>query len=257
MSAITLDSLSGTYKIYQLTQGHRFSTDDLLVAWYARRWAKSASRILDLGSGLGTVSTILAWVYPKAQIVTVEAQKESVQLARKSASLNQLDLRVEIREGDFRDAGVLIPSERFDLITSSPPYFGLTTGVHSSHPQKQACRFEMRGSILDYCQVAANHLEPEGSLFSVFPIQPEFQLKKLQEAGRNSGLSVRRMRPVCLKEGTEPMLAVIEFAKQPDSTQEKVQSILEPALIIRRKNGEVHPEYEEAKALIGFSVGSN
>ena len=30
----TLDALSGHFRIYQLRRGHRFSTDDLLTAWY-------------------------------------------------------------------------------------------------------------------------------------------------------------------------------------------------------------------------------
>jgi hypothetical protein len=37
----TLDALSGYFRIYQLRKGHRFSTDDLIVAWYGTTWAPS------------------------------------------------------------------------------------------------------------------------------------------------------------------------------------------------------------------------
>jgi tRNA1(Val) A37 N6-methylase TrmN6 len=63
-------------------------------------------------------------------------------LARKSASYNGLKDRYDIREGDFRESGVLHADERFDLITGSPPYFPLEAGVKSEHPQRVACRFE-------------------------------------------------------------------------------------------------------------------
>ena len=48
-------------------------------------------------------SRFAAWRSPGARVVTVEAQTESVRLARKSAVHNQLSDRMDIREGDFRD----------------------------------------------------------------------------------------------------------------------------------------------------------
>jgi len=39
---------------------------------------------------------------PGARLLTVEAQEESVRLAKKSARYNGLEARYEIRHGDFR-----------------------------------------------------------------------------------------------------------------------------------------------------------
>src|SRR6266699_5979557 len=97
----TLDALSGHFRLFQLRDGHRFSTDDVLTAWYGTAWASSASRVLDLGSGIGSVGMIAAWRLPGARFVTVEAQEESVRLARKSAEWNGFVERYEIRLGDF------------------------------------------------------------------------------------------------------------------------------------------------------------
>jgi hypothetical protein len=47
----TFDAISGHFRIFQLEAGHRFSTDDVLTAWYGTSWAPSASRVLDLGRG--------------------------------------------------------------------------------------------------------------------------------------------------------------------------------------------------------------
>src|SRR5206468_4859955 len=99
----TLDAISGHFRLFQLRDGHRFSTDDILTAWYGTSWCPTARTALDLGSGIGTVGMICAWRLPGAQFVTVEAQPESVELARKSARYNGLEARYEIREGDFRD----------------------------------------------------------------------------------------------------------------------------------------------------------
>ena len=38
----TLDAISGFFRLFQLRDGHRFSTDDLLTAWYGTSWCPSA-----------------------------------------------------------------------------------------------------------------------------------------------------------------------------------------------------------------------
>src|SRR5258705_5605384 len=98
----TLDAISGHFRIFQLKKGHRFSTDDVLTAWYGTSWCPSARRVLDLGSGIGTVGMIAAWRLVGAHFVTIEAQEESIRLARKSVRWNGLQDRYEIRQGDFR-----------------------------------------------------------------------------------------------------------------------------------------------------------
>src|SRR4051812_28834834 len=84
----TLDAISGHFRIFQLENGHRFSTDDVLTAWYGTSWCPSARTALDLGSGIGAVAMIAAWRLPGATFVTIEAQAESVRLAQKSANWN-------------------------------------------------------------------------------------------------------------------------------------------------------------------------
>ena len=167
----TLDAISGHFRIYQLRNGHRFSTDDILTAWYGTTWCPSARTALDLGSGIGSVGMVAAWRLPGAKFVTVEAQEESIALARKSAEYNGLLDRYEIRHGDFRDSGIIRAEEKFDLVLGSPPYFPLGSGVEGDHPQKVACRFEVRGDIRDYCVTAGKHLSPGGFFACVFPNQ--------------------------------------------------------------------------------------
>ena len=154
----SLDAISGHFRLFQLRDGHRFSTDDILTAWYGTSWCPTARTALDLGSGLGTVGMIVAWRLPGARLVTVEAQVVSAALARKSARFNGVEDRYDIREGDFRESGVLRDGELYDLVTGSPPYFPPGTGVESEHPQKLACRFELRGTVADYCSTAARQV---------------------------------------------------------------------------------------------------
>jgi tRNA1Val (adenine37-N6)-methyltransferase len=249
----TLDAISGCFRLFQLEKGHRFSTDDVLTAWYGTSWAPCARTVLDLGSGVGTVGMIAAWRLQGARFVTVEAQPESVRLARKSAAWNGLTGRYEIREGDFRSGDLLRAEERFDLVLGSPPYFPMGSGVVSEHPQKVACRFEIRGTISDYCRIAARHLEPGGFFACVFPVSPREQEERVRESARAARLSIARWRPVVLREGERPLLGLFAMARSEDLPEAmRAQEWMEPPLIIRRRDGSVHPEYAAVKLSFGF-----
>jgi tRNA1Val (adenine37-N6)-methyltransferase len=249
----TLDAISGHFRLFQLTQGHRFSTDDVLTAWYGTTWCPTARTVLDLGSGIGAVAMIAAWRLPGAHFVTVEVQEESVRLARKSAAWNGLEARYEIRLGDFRDPSLLGPEERFDLVLGSPPYFPVGSGVEGAHPQKIACRFELRGDIADYCAVAARHLEPGGFFAAVFPISPEEQELRVKSAAAAAGLILVRRRPVVLREGERPLLGLFGLMRAGDLPERfRAQTWSEPPLIIRASDGAVHPEYSTVKLAFGF-----
>jgi tRNA1(Val) A37 N6-methylase TrmN6 len=245
----TLDAISGHFRIYQLRDGHRFSTDDVVTGWYGTTWVPTAATVLDLGSGIGSVATIAAWRLPGARVVTIEAQPESVRLARKSAAYNGLTDRCDIREGDFRDAGSLGGNERFDLVLGSPPYFPAGTGIEGDHTQKVACRFELRGDILDYARVAARHLAAGGLFACIFP---EEQRGRVEDAAADAGLCIVRRRPVVFREGQPPLVTLFAMTRTSDLPADMHTPWVEPALVIRTAAGAVHPEYAAVKLAVGF-----
>jgi tRNA1Val (adenine37-N6)-methyltransferase len=246
----TLDAISGHFRIFQLRDGHRFSTDDVLTAWYGTSWAPSAGRVLDLGSGIGSVAMIAAWRLPGARVVTVEAQETSVALARKSAAYNGLEDRVEIRCGDFRDGHIFTADERFDLVLGSPPYFPPGTAIEGDHPQTVACRFEMRGSIDDYAGIAAGRLAPGGVFACVFPDE---QRGRVEAAAADAALAIVRRRPVVFKEGEPPLITLFAMTNAgdlPDAMRQRTWA--EPPIVIRTRDGRVSHEYAAIKLAIGF-----
>jgi len=121
--------LSGDFRILQRLDGHRWSLDDLMTAWIAARAVPNARRICDLGCGIGTVLLFLAWRFPDAELVGVEAQPESAALARRSIAWNDVGSRVTVRDGDLRDADSVPEGPIFDLVTGTPPYFPSGTGI--------------------------------------------------------------------------------------------------------------------------------
>ncbi len=194
-----------------------------------------------------------AWRLPNVPVVTVEAQEESVRLARKSVRWNGFEDRFDLREGDLRDETVLSPDERFDLVLGSPPYFPLGSGVEGDHPQKVACRFEVRGTIADYCETASRHLERGGVFACVFPVNPPEQEERVVKAAEAAGLTIVRQRPIVLREPEPALLGVFILMRKEDLPESMHgQTWHEPPLVIRREDGEIHPEYAAVKLSFGF-----
>jgi len=246
----SLDALSGHFRVFQLRAGHRFSTDDVVAAWYGTTWVPSARQVLDLGSGIGAVGMIAAWRLPGARFVTIEAQEESVRLARKSAEYNGLTSRYEIRHADFRSPDALRPNELFDLVLGSPPYFAYGSGLEAEHPQKIACRFEIHGDVSDYARVAAAHLATGGVFACVFP---EEQLDRVTRAAQDASLAIVRRRPIVFKEGDAPLIGLFVMMRALDLPEAmRDRTWVEPPLVIRAGDGRVHPEYAAIKLAVGF-----
>ncbi len=107
------------------------------------------------------------------------------------------------------DPEALGGDERFDLVLGSPPYFPLGSGVEGDHPQKVACRFELRGDIGDYARTAAAHLTRGGLFACVFP---EEQRGRVDAAARDASLVIVRRRPVVFREGEPPLVTLFAMS---------------------------------------------
>lgn len=162
MAGVTEDALSRTLRILQHRRGHRAASDDVVLAWAASEAAPEARRVLDLGSGKGTVALLLLRRLAGARVVGVEAEPEHHALALQNAALNGLEDRYAPRLGDLREAGVLAGCASFDLVCGAPPFMPRGSGVLPSNPLRAAARFELRGGVCAYARTAADHLAPDG-----------------------------------------------------------------------------------------------
>jgi tRNA1(Val) A37 N6-methylase TrmN6 len=143
-----------------------------------------------------------------------------------------------------------VDDERFDLVLGSPPYFPIGTGIEGDHPQKVACRFELRGDIADYARVAAARLASGGVFACVFP---EEQVERVQRAADAASLVIVRRRPVVFREGEPPLIGLYVMMRAADLPEwMRRRTWVEPPLIIRAADGSVHPEYAAVKLAVGF-----
>jgi len=248
----SLDVISGSYRIFQYERGHRYSTDDVLTAWYGSTYAPRVARAADLGSGIGSVALICAWRLTGATFCTVEAQEISIRLARKTIRYNGLEPRFTLYRGDLRDPSILANEEPFDLVTGSPPYFPSGTATEPGHPQAVPARMEVRGGVEDYARAAARILAPGGLFAFVFPV---VQDARALSAIDGAGLTLIRRRDIIFKDGEPPLIAVFAASRREDIPVQ-YNALIEPPLTIRRRDRSTDPEYSAIRLSFGFPPGN-
>lgn len=252
----TLDGLCGHWRIFQLEKGNRFSVDDLVTAWYGTTWCPRPGRIADLGSGIGSVALVTAWRCPGAVVHTVEAQEESLRLARKSIRYNGQEGRILPRLGDLRDPALFEGEPPFDLVTGTPPYWPEGHRLPAAHPQSVPARLEVRGSIADYAQAAARLLAPGGVFACVFPND---QRERALAALREAGLLCLHRREIVFKADEPYGLDVFAAGRRQDYPAEFGLRAecpeVEPPILIRRADGSVDPGIARLRLAVGFPPG--
>jgi len=238
--------LCGDWRILQCTDGHRWSLDDLVTAWFAAEQLPTPpDHILDLGSGIGSVLLMLAWRFPAAVVTGIEAQPLSVDLARRSIAWNGAADRCRVHLGDLRDDALLAAAGCVDLVTGTPPYLPIGTARESRRVQKGPCNFEHRGGIEAYCVAAARALLPSG-LFVV--CEQAAQEKRVHAAAHAAGLAVTQTLPVVPRAGKPPLFAVHAMRR----SSADVDPVTLPALVVRERDGTRTTDFQRVREAMGL-----
>lgn len=203
----SLDLLVGDWRIFQLRRGHRFSSDDLLTAWAAVQARPDAQRLLDLGSGIGSVGLMTLWhLAPSATLRSVEVQEVSWRLARRSVVVNGLQDRVDAVHSDLRDPVAVPETHAHDLVTGSPPYIPLGKGVVSPHAQRAGARMELKGDVFDYARAAARSLQQDARARFCFCHMTSDP--RPVPAVAAAGLTLLSKQEIVFREGRAPLIAL-------------------------------------------------
>lgn len=242
---ITLDALTRDFSMYQRRRGHRHSTDDLLTAWYAVMKAPTSPlRLLDLGSGIGSVGLSVLWRFDQASLTAIEVQDVSYALLRENVQASELEHRVRTIHGDLRQFDA---REEFDLITGSPPYFDVRDGIVSADSQRAAARFELHGDVNDYCRAAVRALAAGGRFIFCFPTLQTDRAKRACDA---ADLAILTLRDVVPRQDIAPLFSLYACARKADPSV--TSFVHEPPVVVRDASGNHTEEMKSVRATFGF-----
>lgn len=106
------------FTINQRPEVFRVGTDGVLLGALAN--VGNARNILEVGTGTGLISLMIAQRNPEAEITAMDFNLNAAELAAENFALSPFKDRLSAFHQDFRNYP---PTEKFDLIISNPPFF--------------------------------------------------------------------------------------------------------------------------------------
>jgi len=106
------------FEIQQSKDVFRVGTDGVLLGALAN--IVNAKKVLEVGTGTGLISLMLAQRNSSAEFLGIDINEEAVNLTRLNFENSPFYLRLKNIHQDFKK---FEPDEKFDFVVSNPPYF--------------------------------------------------------------------------------------------------------------------------------------
>ena len=201
--------------------------------------AKPYERLIDLGTGSGIIPLLASVLTPAREIIGLEIQERLVQLAEKNVTINHLEDRIRIVQGDLKHVSQYFRAGEFDVLCSNPPYRRVGTGRLNPDAEQAIARHEIYCQLSDLLTACKYLVKPGGKVFLIY--LPE-RLSELIGQMSSCRLEPKRIRCVHSYETTPASLVLVEAHRDAAPGLK----ILPPLFLYTRKN-----EYtEEAKRIL-------
>ena len=193
------------YRIIQNPERFCFGMDAVLLSGFAR--AKKQERCLDLGCGNGIIPILMEAKTEGKHFTGLEIQPESADMAKRSVALNGLQDRIDIVEGDIKDASKIFGASSFHVVTTNPPYMTAQHGLTNVYEAKTIARHEVLCNPEDIIRESARLLMPGGRFYMV---HRPFRLAEIISLMVQYRMEPKRMRLVYPYVDREPNMVLIE-----------------------------------------------
>ncbi len=214
------------FSIIQDRSAMKVGTDAMLLGSFIE--SNQKGNCLEIGTGTGVISLMIAQRSPELRITALEIDSESLEEAIQNFQNSPWKDRVEGVLCNFLEYST---SERFDLIVSNPPYF--ENGLLNESKRKAFSRHEASLPLINLFQKSKELLTENGVFALILPFQTS---KKWIENGL-------KMKLYCFKEIiiygklNLPKRSILFFSKEN-------KKIMNEELIIRNLDDMYTDEYK-------------
>ncbi|MBQ0043098.1 MAG: tRNA1(Val) (adenine(37)-N6)-methyltransferase [Lachnospiraceae bacterium] len=225
------------YRIIQDKDRFCFGMDAVLLSGFVK--ARPGDRVLDLGTGTGILPILLCGKTKAEHYTAIEIQPESVEMARRSVLLNDLQDRIDIVQGDICSIAETMRDKRasFDIVVSNPPYMADNHGIQNEADAKTIARHEILCTLEDVVTAASKMIKPSGHFYMV---HRPFRLADIITSLKAHHFEPKRMRMVHASVAKEPSMVLIEAIHSA-----KPGMIVEKPWIIYEEDGSYTRELKE------------
>lgn len=216
------------FDIVQKDNAMKVGTDSMVLGAFIN--AQGKKRGLDIGSGTGVLSLMVAQTNSEIKIDAVELDERSAKECDLNFSNSKWSDRLKTHTGDFLKFD---SKERFDLIISNPPYYQTT--LVNEDDRKANARHEQSLPMNEFIIKARNLLTDDGEFWFIVPAEDQHVWKK---ACTSANLHMVEKITINGKEGGEAKRVIYVFVNQ--------RCILEEfSFSVRNKANDYTDEYKE------------
>lgn len=149
------------FEIQQSKNVFRVGTDGVLLGSLAN--VDNVSKVLEVGTGTGLISLMLAQRNSQANFLGIDINEEAVNLTKSNFENSPFYLRLENILQDFK---AFQSKEKFDLIVSNPPYF-----EESDSEKDKLARQTVELNFLQLISKSSGSLSENGILSVIIPFE--------------------------------------------------------------------------------------
>ena len=193
-NGFTLELCSGAFPL---------STDSMALAGFVR--LPKNAKVLDLGSGCGTLGLLLCADDPNCTVTGVEINSDAHQMALQNIQNNKLTNRLTSICADLRSVPSNLTPGIFHCCVSNPPYFSA-----SQESANSAARHELQCTLEDLFTAAAWAIKFGGDFFLVH--KPE-RLSELCVCAAKHQLEPKRLLLLRHRPGDSINLVLLQCRK--------------------------------------------
>ena len=199
-----------TFKQFEIQQSKdvfRVGTDGVLLGALAD--VELASHVLEVGTGTGLISLMLAQRNPHAEFLGLDINEDAVQLTRLNFENSPFRLRLKNSHQDFK---TFETSDRFDLIVSNPPYF-----EESGSEKDKIARQTIELNFSQLIARAAELLSGSGIFSVIIPVEAG---EIFISIGKENNLYLKRKINIKGIEGSKTKRLILEFSSEAKEVDE-------------------------------------
>jgi tRNA1Val (adenine37-N6)-methyltransferase len=218
------------FTIFQEKAAFKVGTDGVLLGAVAD--VINRKRILDIGTGTGLISLMLAQ-RSEASIVSIEPDYESFLQAEANVSQCKWKSRIKVINCDLQNYSCA--DEKFDLIVTNPPYF--SNSLKNPDPRKSSARHNDSLSSDDLLKKVSRLLNDDGIFQLIMPyVEGTIFIAQAQQYGLYCN-NILKIKPLPT---AEVRRLIMTFSRERLKPVEKFLTI---------ERGERHEFTDEYKAL--------
>lgn len=195
------------FRVEQDRCGMKVSSDACILGAYTSY--PSPQNILDIGTGTGLLSLMLAQRYPTAQIDAVEIDPDAHEQSSINTRNSPWARNINIHFGPVQE---FKPGKQYDLIICNPPFYPKQKYLQSKDPQRRMAFHQDTLSFPELAQTFRRFLSEQGVTSVLLPTP---QAEEFLQIAKEVGLFCRKELLISEKPFLPPHRCIRFFGHSP------------------------------------------